>query len=129
MEPADTASRHWAMQLCRSAGFEPDVRFETADLIAHIRLIESGNAVGILPDLVWAGAPAERAPGRSAGSPGAHGLHLGAAFERRAPRRSRRACGAGGCGGPGGRTGRRRRVGVAARDIGRMPGVSYNEHD
>jgi DNA-binding transcriptional LysR family regulator len=56
MEPADTASRHWATQLCRSAGFEPDVRYETADLIAHIRLIESGNAVGILPDLVWAGA-------------------------------------------------------------------------
>ncbi|MEO6201435.1 MAG: LysR substrate-binding domain-containing protein, partial [Cryobacterium sp.] len=55
MEPACTASRQWATQLCRSAGFEPDVRFETADLVAHIRLIESGNAVGILPDLVWAG--------------------------------------------------------------------------
>ncbi|TFD28577.1 MULTISPECIES: LysR family transcriptional regulator [Cryobacterium] len=55
MEPVGTASRQWATQLCRSAGFEPDVRFETADLIAHIRLIESGNAVGILPDLVWAG--------------------------------------------------------------------------
>ena len=55
MEPVGTASREWATQLCRSAGFEPDVRFETADLIAHIRLIESGNAVGILPDLVWAG--------------------------------------------------------------------------
>lgn len=57
MEPAGTASRQWATQLCRSAGFEPDVRFETADLIAHIRLIQSGNAVGILPDLVWSGAP------------------------------------------------------------------------
>ncbi|TFD20077.1 LysR family transcriptional regulator [Cryobacterium sp. TMT4-10] len=56
MEPEGTASRQWATQLCRSAGFEPDVRFETADLIAHIRLIESGNAVGILPDLVWAGS-------------------------------------------------------------------------
>ncbi|GAB3120238.1 LysR substrate-binding domain-containing protein [Glaciibacter psychrotolerans] len=55
MEPADTAARQWATQLCRSAGFEPDVRFETADLMAHIRLIESGNAVGILPDLVWSG--------------------------------------------------------------------------
>jgi DNA-binding transcriptional LysR family regulator len=55
MEPEGTASRQWATQLCRSAGFEPDVRFETADLIAHIRLIQSGNAVGILPDLVWAG--------------------------------------------------------------------------
>lgn len=55
MEPEGTASRQWATQLCRSAGFEPDVRFETADLVAHIRLIQSGNAVGILPDLVWAG--------------------------------------------------------------------------
>ncbi|WP_111720999.1 LysR substrate-binding domain-containing protein [Homoserinimonas sp. OAct 916] len=55
MEPAGTASRAWAAQLCRQAGFEPDVRFETADLVAHIRLIESGNAVGILPDLVWSG--------------------------------------------------------------------------
>ena len=55
MEPRGTASRHWAEQICRQAGFEPDVRFETADLQAHIRLIESGNAVALLPDLVWAG--------------------------------------------------------------------------
>lgn len=55
MEPRGTASRHWSEQTCRAAGFEPDVRFETADLQAHIRLIESGNAVAILPDLVWAG--------------------------------------------------------------------------
>lgn len=55
MEPQGTAARTWAVQLCRAAGFEPDVRYETADLIAHIRLIRSGNAVGILPDLVWAG--------------------------------------------------------------------------
>ncbi|WP_307045023.1 LysR family transcriptional regulator [Agromyces ramosus] len=55
LEPAGTASRDWAEQLCRDAGFEPDVRFETADLMAHIRLIRSGNAVGLLPDLVWAG--------------------------------------------------------------------------
>jgi DNA-binding transcriptional LysR family regulator len=37
------------------AGFEPDVRFETADLQAHIRLVESGHAVALLPDLVWGG--------------------------------------------------------------------------
>ncbi|MEY2847907.1 MAG: hypothetical protein RI885_572 [Actinomycetota bacterium] len=57
MEPRGTASRHWAEQACRLAGFEPDVRFETADLMAHIRLVESGNAVAILPDLVWSGEP------------------------------------------------------------------------
>ncbi len=57
MEPRGTASRHWAEQVCRTAGFEPDVRFETADLQAHIRLIESGHAVALLPDLVWGGRP------------------------------------------------------------------------
>ena len=69
MEPRGTASRHWAEQLCRQAGFEPDVRFETADLQSQIRLIESGHAIAVLPDLVWAG----REPGirllELAGSP------------------------------------------------------------
>jgi len=53
MEPRGTASRHWAEQQCRIAGIEPDVRFETADLQAHIRLVESGHATAILPGLVW----------------------------------------------------------------------------
>ena len=53
MEPRGTASRHWAEQQCRRAGIEPDVRFETADLQAHIRLVESGHATAILPGLVW----------------------------------------------------------------------------
>lgn len=55
MEPEGAASRHWAMQACRRAGFEPDVRFETADLQAHIRLVESGNAVALTPGLLWTG--------------------------------------------------------------------------
>jgi DNA-binding transcriptional LysR family regulator len=53
MEPRGTASRHWAEQTCRVAGFEPDVRFETADLQAHIKLVQSGHAAALLPDLVW----------------------------------------------------------------------------
>ncbi|CAG7617689.1 LysR family transcriptional regulator [Leucobacter soli] len=56
MEPRGAASRHWAEQACRSAGFEPDVRYETADLQAHVRLVESGNAVVLLPGLMHAGA-------------------------------------------------------------------------
>ncbi|MEH0111308.1 LysR substrate-binding domain-containing protein [Tersicoccus sp. MR15.9] len=55
MEPAGAACRHWGEQTCRVSGFDPDVRFETADLQAQIRLVESGNAVGLIPDLVWAG--------------------------------------------------------------------------
>jgi DNA-binding transcriptional LysR family regulator len=62
MEPRGAASRHWAEQQCRLAGFEPDVRYESADLEIHMRLVESGNAVAMLPDLVWAGG---RAPGRA----------------------------------------------------------------
>ena len=57
MEPRGTASRHWAEQTCRLAGFEPDVRYETADLQAHIRLVEAGHAIALLPDLVWGGRP------------------------------------------------------------------------
>ncbi len=56
MEPRGAASRHWAEQLCRRAGFEPHVRFETADLQAHVRLIQTGHAVALLPDLIWQGA-------------------------------------------------------------------------
>lgn len=53
MEPRGVASRHHAEQACRVAGFEPDVRYETADLQAHVRLVENGNAVALLPDLLW----------------------------------------------------------------------------
>jgi DNA-binding transcriptional LysR family regulator len=56
MEPHGAASRHWAEQACRRAGFEPQVRFETADLQAHVRLIQTGHAVALLPDLIWQGA-------------------------------------------------------------------------
>ena len=54
-EPEGTAARHWAVQQCRAAGFEPDVRFEATDLDTHIALIASGHAAGMLPDLIWAG--------------------------------------------------------------------------
>ena len=52
MEPQGAASRHLAEQMCRAAGFEPDVRYETADLQAQIALVETGNAVALLPGLM-----------------------------------------------------------------------------
>ncbi|MGW5432374.1 LysR substrate-binding domain-containing protein [Streptomyces sp. NPDC004059] len=57
MEPEGTTARHWAMTLCRNAGFEPDVRFETTDLLLHLRLVEQGHAAAFLPALVWDGRP------------------------------------------------------------------------
>ncbi|KAB2340843.1 LysR substrate-binding domain-containing protein [Actinomadura rudentiformis] len=53
MEPMGTEPRQWATTLCRTAGFEPDVRFESSDLLLHARLVEEGHAVALLPDLVW----------------------------------------------------------------------------
>lgn len=58
MEPAGTAARVWAVQQCRAAGFEPDVRYELADLSAHARLVAAAQAVAVLPDLLWEGAAA-----------------------------------------------------------------------
>ncbi|MFF0745493.1 LysR substrate-binding domain-containing protein [Streptomyces sp. NPDC004111] len=57
MEPEGTPARHWAVTLCRRAGFEPDVRFESTDLLLHLRLVEQGHAAAFLPDLVWSGRP------------------------------------------------------------------------
>jgi DNA-binding transcriptional LysR family regulator len=64
LEPADTESGRWARALCRSAGFEPDVAFDSTDIVTHIRLVETGHAVAILPDLVWPDGPP---PGRELG--------------------------------------------------------------
>lgn len=69
MEPVGSAARQWAVQQCRAAGFEPDVRFEAADLTAHVRLIEAGHAVGMLPDLIWGDAPARVTLSELPGSP------------------------------------------------------------
>ncbi|WP_062464657.1 LysR family transcriptional regulator [Demequina soli] len=52
MEPPGTATRHFAEQTCRVAGFEPDVRFASSDLQAHVQLVERGLAVAILPGLM-----------------------------------------------------------------------------
>ncbi|GAB2480685.1 LysR family transcriptional regulator [Jatrophihabitans fulvus] len=55
VERHGAASRHFAEQACRQAGFEPDVRFETDDLQAHVALIRSGEACALVPDLLWQG--------------------------------------------------------------------------
>jgi DNA-binding transcriptional LysR family regulator len=55
MEPVGATAREWAMGACREAGFEPDVRFTSTDLQIHLRLVESGLAAALLPDLAGAG--------------------------------------------------------------------------
>lgn len=55
MEPREVPSRRWAVALCHEAGFEPDVRFESADVLLHVRMVKQGLAAALVPDLVWAG--------------------------------------------------------------------------
>lgn len=52
MEPKGKPARAWAESLCRSYGFEPMVRFESDDLVVHERMVATGHAVAILPDLM-----------------------------------------------------------------------------
>lgn len=58
LEPKDKPARAWAETACRAAGFEPHVRFESADLLVHSQLAETGHAAALLPDLVWDARPA-----------------------------------------------------------------------
>ncbi len=51
MEPHGSPARVWATSVCRSAGFEPDVRFESTDVLFHARLAATGHAVAFLPEL------------------------------------------------------------------------------
>jgi DNA-binding transcriptional LysR family regulator len=55
MEPRGSAARAWATNLCRAAGFEPTVGYESDDMSAHVELVRQGHAVGFLPDLIWNG--------------------------------------------------------------------------
>lgn len=52
-EPRGKPARAWAELVCRAAGFEPRVRFESADLLVHAQLVETGHAAALLPDLIW----------------------------------------------------------------------------
>ena len=51
MEPVGTTAREWATAVCRQAGFEPEVRYTSTDLQIHLRLVKSGLAAALLPDL------------------------------------------------------------------------------
>lgn len=54
MEPLGTTSRTWSTTLCRTAGFEPDVRYTSTDLQIHLRVVEEGLAAALLPGLAGA---------------------------------------------------------------------------
>lgn len=69
LDPDDIPAGQWARTLCRSAGFEPDIRFASPDLLLQIHLVETGHAVALLPGLLLGtdrghGMRVSRLPGR-----------------------------------------------------------------
>lgn len=53
MEPEGFPQRRWATALCRNHGFEPDVRFESTDVLVKLRFVEQGLAAALIPQLIW----------------------------------------------------------------------------
>jgi DNA-binding transcriptional LysR family regulator len=51
LEPRGTTAHDWAMAACRTAGFEPDVRYSSTDLQIHQTLVAHGLAAALVPDL------------------------------------------------------------------------------
>lgn len=52
LEPADTDAALWATRACREAGFEPTVRFTSANLRIHHSLVQAGEAAAFLPRML-----------------------------------------------------------------------------
>lgn len=52
-EPSGSDAALWATRLCRIAGFEPQVRFESPDLRVHQSLAASGLAAAFLPEMLF----------------------------------------------------------------------------
>ena len=67
LDPADTAMGTWSRDVCRAAGFEPDIRFDTPDPLLQAHLVRSGHAVALSPMLLaerhFAGARIAPLPG------------------------------------------------------------------
>ncbi|WP_457256467.1 LysR family transcriptional regulator [Pedococcus sp. P5_B7] len=65
LEPAGSAAHAWVLSVCRRHGFEPDIAYESADLLFHLRMVEAGLAAAFLPDLLVRGEEAEVHPAGS----------------------------------------------------------------
>lgn len=56
VEAEDSAPRTWVTNECRKAGFDPKVICSSEDVSVHLRFVEAGLAVAVLPGLALVGA-------------------------------------------------------------------------
>ncbi|WP_156761896.1 LysR family transcriptional regulator [Microbacterium karelineae] len=52
IDPEDTVTGSWARAVCRSAGFEPRVQFESPDPLLQAHLVRTGHAVAFIPGML-----------------------------------------------------------------------------
>lgn len=71
MPPDDAACGRALRSACRSAGFEPDVRWESDDMLVLVRAVRAGHGVTVLPRLS-VGRGVEGIEVRELRSPGLH---------------------------------------------------------
>lgn len=62
LEPSGSEAHAWVRGLCQQHGFEPDIAYESPDLLFHLRMVEAGLAAAFLPDLLVRDARAQLAP-------------------------------------------------------------------
>ena len=53
LEPQGSPAHTWAVGICREAGFEPRVAYETPDVRIQEQFVTRGLAVALLPQLMW----------------------------------------------------------------------------
>jgi DNA-binding transcriptional LysR family regulator len=53
LEPEGSPAHSWAVALCREAGFEPRVAYQSPDVRVQELFVARGLAVALLPDLMW----------------------------------------------------------------------------
>ena len=52
LEMEQNTSRSWALNQCRTAGFEPVIRYSANDMITNSNLVKAGFAVTIVPGFI-----------------------------------------------------------------------------
>lgn len=62
LEPGGTEANAWVRALCQRHGFEPEIAYESADLLFHLRMVQAGLAAAFLPDLFVRDADARLTP-------------------------------------------------------------------
>lgn len=62
VEPSGSEAHAWVRRVCHEHGFEPDIAYESADLLFHLRMVQAGLAAAFLPDLLVRGERARLQP-------------------------------------------------------------------